>query len=216
MGTFTIVGTGMGSKDYMLSAGLKAIEEADILIGGERNLQDWLSLNKENIIIKKNLSQIPQKIKENYKEKKVVVLLSGDPGFYSLLTYLSRYFNRKEIKVIPALSSMQMAFAKVSLSWHDAVLLNLHGRNLEKIGQHLEENKIGLLTDPVNNPLEIIQFIREKSQKNFTVFICSNLGYNNESVQEFKIEDWRQISIDKSLPAVMILLDEEENGIHTN
>ena len=209
MGTFTIVGTGMGRKEYMLPQGLEAIYEADILMAGERNLQDWLDLEKENIIIKNNLKEIPQIIRDNYEKKKIVLLLSGDPGFYSLLTYLSKHFSRKEIRVIPALSSMQMAFAKASLSWHDALLLNLHGRKIETIEPHLDEKKIGMLTDPINNPIEIINFIREKSKKNFTVFICSNLGYNNESVLEFKIEEYKKISLDKNLPAVMILIDEE-------
>ncbi len=209
MGTFTIVGTGMGSKEYIFPQGLEAIYDADILMAGERNLQDWLDLGKENIIIKNNLKEIPDIIRNNFEEKKIVLLLSGDPGFYSLLTYLSKHFSRKEIKVIPALSSMQMAFAKASLTWHDALLLNLHGRKIEIIADHLNEKKIGMLTDPLNNPLEIINFVRAKSQKNFTVFICSNLGYNNESIMEFKIEDYQKISLDKNLPAVMILIDEE-------
>jgi cobalt-precorrin-7 (C5)-methyltransferase len=210
MENFTIVGTGLGIKEYILPQGISAIEEADILIAGERNLEPWLYLQKESYIIKSNLSEIVSIIKNNYKVKKVVILVSGDPGFYSLLNYISKFFNRKEIKIIPGISSMQMAFAKAGLSWHDAVLLNLHGRKLEIINDFLGENKIGMLTDPVNNPLKVCQHIVSMTSRNFTVLICINLGYNNEDILEFKINEYEKIVINEQLPAVMILIDEEK------
>lgn len=210
MENFTIVGTGLGIKEYILPQGISVIEDADILIAGERNLEPWLYLQKESYIIKSNLSEIVSIIKNNYKLKKVVILVSGDPGFYSLLNYISKFFNRKEIKIIPGISSMQMAFAKAGLSWHDAVLLNLHGRKLEIINDFLGENKIGMLTDPVNNPLKVCQHIVSMTSRNFTVLICINLGYNNEDILEFKINEYEKIVINEQLPAVMILIDEEK------
>ncbi len=39
---FTIVGTGMGIREYILPEGIKTIEDADILIAGEMNLEPWL------------------------------------------------------------------------------------------------------------------------------------------------------------------------------
>lgn len=213
MDYFTIVGTGLGIKEYILPQGIKAIEEADILLAGERNLEPWLYLKKESHVIKNNLKDIITFIKENYKNKKIVVLVSGDPGFYSLLNYISRFFTRKEIKVIPGISSMQMAFAKAGLSWHDAILLNLHGRKIDIIDQHLNKDKIGMLTDPIINPLVICQHVISKTKKNFTVFICINLGYNNEEILEFKLDEYKDKKIDEQLPAVMILIDEADNDV---
>lgn len=206
---FTIVGTGMGIREYILPEGIEAIESADILIAGERNLEPWHYLEKENYIIKSNLSEIIDIIKNNYKNKKIAILVSGDPGFYSLLNYILRHFSRKEIKVIPGISSMQMAFARAAISWHDAALLNLHGRKIEVIDEFLNKSKIGMLTDPVNNPIVICQHVFSRTDKNFTVLICMNLGYNNEDILEFKLKDYREYNINKNLPAVMILIDEE-------
>ena len=209
MDFFTIVGTGLGIKEYILPEGIKEIENADILIAGERNLEPWLYLNKKNYIIKINHTEIISIIKNKNKEKKIVILVSGDPGFYSLLNYISKYFGRKEIKIIPGISSMQMAFAKAGISWHDSVLLNLHGRKIDIINEFLNEKKIGMLTDPVNNPLVLCEHVISKTSKNFTVLICINLGYNNEDILEFKINDYKKILINEQLPAVMILIDEE-------
>ena len=205
----TIVGSGLGIKEYILPEGIRTIEGADILIAGERNLEPWLYLQKENYVIKSNLSEIITIIKNNYKNKKIAMLVSGDPGFYSLPNYISKFFHRKEIKVIPGISSMQMACAKAGLSWHDAVLLNLHGRNLEILDNHMEEKKIGMLTDPKNNPLKVCEYLKAKTDGNFTVLICINLGYNNEDILEFKLKDYKNYTINEQLPAVMILIDED-------
>lgn len=207
-GIITLAGTGMGQKASMLPEALAAIEDADILIGGERNLEPWADLGKEHFIVRNNLQEMIAFLKDNFQERKITVLVSGDPGFYSLLPYISRHFHRKNLKVIPGISSMQMAFAKVGISWHDAILLNLHGREKEVLLHHLEAAKIGMLTDPSNNPLALCHFLVEAGAKNFTVFICSNLGYNNEDILEFPLYQYREITIDTKLPAVMILADE--------
>ncbi len=210
---FTIVGTGMGLKETILPDGKKAIEEADLLIAGERNLEPWKNEDKEFHIIKSNLKETMDLIQREYKTKKIVVLVSGDPGFYSLLNYISKFFNRQQIKVIPGISSMQMAFSRVALSWHDAILLNLHGRDINTINPHKHSLKVGMLTDPINNALLICEHLIKQEAKNFTVFICSNLGYNDESVLEFKLYEYSKIHINPALPAVMILLDEEKNEL---
>ena len=54
--------------------------------------------------------------------------MSGDPGYYSLLDALKRDFPSGLIEVIPGLSAMQLAFARLALPWHEASLLSFHGR----------------------------------------------------------------------------------------
>ena len=57
-----------------------------------------------------------------------MAMVSGDPGYYSLLDALRRDFPAKQIMVIPGISAMQYAFARLALPWHDAVLASFHGR----------------------------------------------------------------------------------------
>ncbi|MDD4343258.1 MAG: hypothetical protein PHH19_02675, partial [Eubacteriales bacterium] len=61
-----------------------------------------------------------------------------------------------------------------------------------------------------NNPLKVCQHIVSMTSRNFTVLICINLGYNNEDILEFKINEYEKIVINEQLPAVMILIDEEK------
>ena len=67
-------------------------------------------------------------IGENLARQDVVVMVSGDPGYYSLLDALRRGFPQEAIQVIPGISSFQLAFARLALPWHEAELLSFHGR----------------------------------------------------------------------------------------
>ena len=53
-------------------------------------------------------------IARELKEHEVVVMVSGDPGYYSLLDALQRNFEQEKIEVIPGISAMQLAFR----GWH--------------------------------------------------------------------------------------------------
>lgn len=209
MASFTIVGVGTGTEQYIIPQAVNKIKEADVLIGGERNLIPWQgNENKKYFIIKPPLEKVVTWIKEYYQNYKVVVLVSGDPGFYSLLNYLAQYFKKEEIQVIPGISSIQMAFARLALSWHDAVLLNLHGRSLETLDKYINYSKIALLTDPENNPRQIYQYLKEKGRYKGTIHICTNLGYPDEAVQTMQLTEPFTLTISDVKPTVMVILNE--------
>src|SRR6266540_3899406 len=57
----------------------------------------------------------------------VVVLASGDPGFFGIVRTLAEEFGRRALEVIPAVSSVAAAFAKAGLPWDDALVVSAHG-----------------------------------------------------------------------------------------
>ncbi len=56
------------------------------------------------------------------------MLVSGDPGLHSLARNVIQYFGRAQCEVVPAVSSVQVAFARLGLDWADARILSAHGR----------------------------------------------------------------------------------------
>ena len=78
---------------------------------------------------------------------KVLVLVSGDPGLYSLLPVLKRKFPDERITILPGISSLQVICARACESWNDAAILSGHGRTL-RAGVFLntvERNRITIL-----------------------------------------------------------------------
>ena len=56
----------------------------------------------------------------------VAVLASGDPGFFGIVRALRA--RGIEPHVIPATSSVTLAFARLGLDWDDALVISAHGR----------------------------------------------------------------------------------------
>lgn len=59
------------------------------------------------------LSLLADWLEEALKKDDVVVMVSGDPGYYSLLPWLKKRFPEHPIEVIPGISSVQACFALV-------------------------------------------------------------------------------------------------------
>ena len=128
------------------------VKNSDIIIGGKRNIESILALveNKEIYYVDKYLDKLIKYIEKN-NEKKISVVVSGDSGFYSLLTYIKNNY-KGELEVVSGISSMQYMFSKICETWDDAFISSVHGRYLD-FSNHLGTyKKIGLLTDNKYTP----------------------------------------------------------------
>jgi precorrin-6B C5,15-methyltransferase / cobalt-precorrin-6B C5,C15-methyltransferase len=75
------------------------------------------------------------------------VLASGDPGFFGIV----RALRARGIQphVIPAVSSVADAFARIGLDWDDALVVSAHGRNPDQaLAAALSHPKAAILTAP--------------------------------------------------------------------
>ena len=115
-----VVGIGPGDPAYLLPKAQKTIENARILVGGKRALADFSHSGARECAIGADIPGVLSFIRDALAEDDVVVMVSGDPGYYSLLDALRRSFPIGQIEVIPGISSLQMAFARLALPWHSA------------------------------------------------------------------------------------------------
>ena len=111
-------------------------------------------------------------------------MVSGDPGYYSMLDLLRKNFDVKLIEVIPSISALQLAFAKLAMSWYDATLLSFHGRRPIDDKLKFEPEKIlGLLTDGEYNSATISKILIDLGWNGDTsLTICARLSYPDEKI----------------------------------
>ena len=179
-----VAGIGPGNEDYITPAALKRIHAAKFLVGGRRALDEFATVNQITCTISRDLDAPISFIRDKLPLGDVVVMVSGDPGYYSLLDLLRKNFPPEEIEVIPSISAMQLAFAKISLPWHDATLLSFHGRQPARDALKFSAGKIlGLLTDAEFNSATISKILLECGwDKNSSVTICAKLSYPDEKI----------------------------------
>ena len=179
-----VAGIGPGGEDYITPAALKKIRAAKFLVGGRRALNEFSNPNQITCAITADLDASINFIREKILLDEVVVMVSGDPGYYSMLDLLRKNFPPDSIEVIPSISAMQLAFAKLALSWHDATLLSFHGRQPARESLQFSAGKVlGLLTDAEFNSASISEILLDCGwDKNSSITICARLSYPDEKI----------------------------------
>lgn len=178
-----VIGIGPGTEDYLVPIARKEVEKSDCLIGGERALKLFRHLHKEEITLEGHFEEIIPFIEKHRKEKRIAVLVSGDPGIYSFLGRISRVLRKEEYVVIPGISTIQIAFAKIGEGWVDAKIISLHGRKMDDLAARVKGSpKVFLFMDPNFPPGKIATHLLEKGVENRRAIVMENLTYPDEKI----------------------------------
>ncbi len=172
---FSVVGTGPGGADYLLPIAAKEIAAADCLVGARRLLDEHRRPGQDVFEYRSNLKNVMDFLAESPgisnqtagdcpSGYRVVVLVSGDPGFHSLLGAISRRFDTSEYRVIPGVSSFQLAMARRGCPWQSDLLLSCHGRDFDEIRRAVlqalcSSRRVILLTDRKRQPVVLAREI---------------------------------------------------------
>ncbi len=211
------------NEDGISGLSKKAIEQiklADVIVGGKRHINlvsEILSQNQKIAYIGANLSSTLDEIESYIKEgKRIVVLNSGDPLFFGFAKNLFERFEKDIFEVIPNLSSLQLAFARIKETWDDAKIISIHSKafSLEDFFWDIVENeKIFFLTSGKDDPKKIAEFLEKNNISVKKFFVLENLGGENERVLELNIKDVSKHEF-SPLNVVIILKDKEERTFH--
>ena len=83
-------------------------------------------------------------------------MIYGDPMFYGLARYVCDKLGKDRFVVVPHVSSMQLAFARVMESWEEAYLTDLAKHPLDAVLEKIRTaQKVGLFTTDQCGPAEV-------------------------------------------------------------
>lgn len=189
-----VIGIGPGNPDYVVPKGLRLIEAAPVLVGSERALADFAKPHQRTFSITGKLKELITWLQAQLATQDVVVLVSGDTGYYSLLPYLKKNIKDYPIEVVPGISSMTFAFARLREVWQDADLLSFHGRvPPEDALLYKPMRKLGFLTDKIHNGAAIAKILMDHGwPKNCRIVGCERLSYEDEHIEEFTLQSMSQ------------------------
>ncbi len=130
------------------------------------------------------VSEALLRIEEALAVSDVGVLVGGDPLFFGIGRTLCRRFGEESVVIYPAVSSMQLAFARFRIPWDDARFISVHGRGMDDLARLIGNSaKVCLLTDAKNSPAAIAASLVEnfgEMAKAYTVHVAENLGREDE------------------------------------
>ena len=201
-----IVGCGPGLKAYISPKALYNVKKADILVGSRRLLKLFSDVDAEKIVLEKNYRVLVNRIADWSSTKQVVVLVSGDPCFFSYTKLIVKKLGREFCTIIPGISSIQFAFAAIGESRDDACFISLHGRDAEyaQLMKNVKEHsKVGILTDHKNTPAVIARQLLAGGIRDRQMFICENLSLPEERILETDLAS--AVNINKNGAIVVII-----------
>jgi len=180
-----IAGCGPGSLEYLTPAARKAIEQAEVLIGASRLLEMFHGHGAEKIVVGSDVEKILGEIVTR-RRKRIVVLVTGDPGLCSLAAPILKRFGRNACEVIPGISSVQVAFARIGLDWLDARIIDAHGDDPDlNPAVLMKEGKIAVFAGRA----EAIRWIAGLANvvgKGRRIYLCENLTLEDEKIRQIQ------------------------------
>ena len=143
----------------------KAIEElkrAEVVFGSRRALEIAKGFIRGKVVeLRRFDEETMRRIEELGKERRVAVLSTGDPMVAGL-------GKKIEGEVVPGISSVQLALAKLKLDLSEVVVLDCHGKGCED-----RERKRLILADRNFDTSKFKRYV-----------VLENLGYENERICE--------------------------------
>ncbi|MGM0364782.1 precorrin-6y C5,15-methyltransferase (decarboxylating) subunit CbiE [Streptomyces griseoaurantiacus] len=166
LGRITVLGTGTGAP---LDEGARAaVAGAGLVVGGRRHLAAAPVPDSAGRVtlgpLAPALEAIARHLEKGAGGGPVVVLASGDPGFFGIVRVLAERFGGERLDVRPGVSSVAAAWARAGLPWDDAVVVSAHGRALRTaVNVCRAHPKVAVLTGPGAGPAELGAALAEGS-----------------------------------------------------
>ena len=184
-----IVGIGDDGVEGMTAQARKVLEAADALLGPEVCRSLLPADLASRLDVAGTLEELCEKI-EAAGDKRLVVLASGDPLFYGTARYVCGKLGKDRFEVVPHVSSMQLAFARVKESWEEAFLANLSGQSIERVIDKIRSSDtVGLFTSEQWPPAAVARALLDNGIDSFQAYVCENLGSPDERVTQGSLAD---------------------------
>jgi cobalt-precorrin-7 (C5)-methyltransferase len=185
----TVVGIGPGAAQMLTLQAQAAINDAQILVGGARQLALFAHIGAQTRLLDSDLEGLIDWLRERITER-VVVLASGDPLIYGIGKRLAANFSPAELHIIPGISSIQYLCARAAVDMNDLWITSSHGRepDFNAIAAH---QKVAMVTDQIINPHAIAQAMLMRGL-NPVFIIGENLSSADERIHRLQAADVAQ------------------------
>ncbi len=191
-----IVGIGEDGMDGILPATRAVVEAAEVIIGGDRHHRLSDVVTAERVAWPSPFDALIDLL-ESYRGRRVVVLATGDPLWFSVGARIGRAIDSAQITYHPQLSAFQLASARMGWSMADLETLTVHGRPVEQMIAFIQPHaRLLILTTGAETPAQIARFLTERGFGQSQMTVLAAMGGSNEARFDGVAESW-----DHTVPA---------------
>jgi precorrin-6B C5,15-methyltransferase / cobalt-precorrin-6B C5,C15-methyltransferase len=185
-----IIGVGNDGLAGLTSRARDLLMSADVVFGAEQTLKLLPELRAERRPIGADLQETVNTLTSQLGRKRLAIVAGGDPLFYGVARYLCDRLGKEHFDVLPHVSSMQLAFARVKETWEEAYLTNLQTHPLESVLDRIRTAEtVGLFPSDNEGPPEIARTLLARGLDYFRMYVCENRGGPDERVTQGELRD---------------------------
>ena len=192
-----IVGVGPDGLAGLTARSRELLTSAELVFGSEAVLRQLPELTAERVRIGADLPAVVGRLRAELGKKRIVVAATGDPLFYGTARYLCEKVGPDAFEVVPHVSSMQLAFARLKESWEEAYLTDLSAKPLDAVIDKVRgAETVGLFTSEAYPPGRVARELLARGIDYFTAVVCENLGGKDERVTRGELADLQGMTFD--------------------
>lgn len=189
MESICIVGIGDDGVEGLTGSTVTVIKQADLLVGASDLTESFRSDVGDTWDPGSDYESLSLRLDASIGQK-IVVLASGDPLFYGTARFLCDRIGKSRIRVIPNVSTMQLAFARVKENWDEAYLTDLGNQAIDHVVQKIRgAERVGIFTNSESTPQALAAALLAVRIDYFTAYVCENLGSPDERVTSGTLEE---------------------------
>ena len=185
-----IVGIGEDGMSGLTPATRAVVEAAEVIVGGDRHHMLADGLAAERVAWPSPFDALIETLK-GMRGRRVVVLASGDPLWFSVGARIGRSIDPSEITYHPQVGAFQLAAARMGWSMADVETLTVHGRPVEQMIAFIQpDTRLLILTTGAETPGQIAAFLTDRGFGKSRMSVLAAMGGADEARFDGIAKDW--------------------------
>ena len=133
-----VIGIGADGRGSLSKRALGVIGRAGLIAGGRRHLDEFPGSGARKVAVSADLDGLSgimeryiRKCRVRRKRAIIAVLATGDPLLFGIGDFILKRFGKKGVEIIPNVSTVQEAFARIKESLNSARVFSVHGKDTD-------------------------------------------------------------------------------------
>jgi precorrin-6Y C5,15-methyltransferase (decarboxylating) len=186
----SIVGIGEDGLAGLTAPARALVDDAEVLIGGERHLAMLPDDDRERLAWPSPLSALLDEI-ESRRGTRVCVLATGDPLWYGVGVSLLKRIPRSEIAILPGRSAFTLSAARIGWALAEVDCLTLHGRPLSLLHPYIQPAaKLLILCEDATTPAAVAALLTARGYGGSPLTVLEHLDGARERRLDGTAADW--------------------------
>ena len=182
-----LAGCGMGAERTYTCELKAAIEQADAVFGASRLIKGIDTADKYAMYKAEDIAGV---LNGRPEYKNVLILFSGDSGFYSGTASAAKYLREwdadADIKILPGISSVAYLSALAGESYDDALISSIHGKNtpqdINVLTEKIRHNRKTFVLLSGDKDVRLLAKALREKEIGAKILIGAGMSYENEEL----------------------------------